>query len=385
MKEIKDMTIEELDARSAEIVAEVENPETTEERLKELEGVSIEIEAKKDELRTAAAEAKEVREAVAEDKVVVEERKEVIKEERKMTNLEVRKSHEYEMAYVEYLKSNMKDDSECRSLLTENVSGSVPVPVVLDEAIQTAWEQDKITSRVRKLFVKGNLKVGFEVSSTGAVVHEEGDGAIDEETLVLGTVTLIAQSVKKFITISDEAVDSNETILRYIQDELVYQIVKKIASEIVAAIAAAPAASTTSAVGVAQVSATALGLDTIAQAIAQLVVAQDIVLIMNPSTWAAFKALAANASYGYDPFEGLPVIFNSDLKAFSAASDDDVVIEVGDLKGVTANFPNGEGVQIKIDDKSLAEYDMIKIVGREFVGIGVTGPGMLVNVVKASE
>ena len=382
MKEIKEMTIEELEARSAEIVAEVTNPETTEERLKELEGVSIEIEAKKDELRTAAAEAKEVREAVAEDKVVVEERKEVIKEERKMTNFEVRKSHEYEMAYVEYLKSGMKNDSECRSLLTENVSGSVPVPVVLDEAIQTAWEQDKITSRVRKMFAKGNLKVGFEVSSTGAVVHTEGDGAIDEETLVLGTVTLIAQSVKKFITVSDEALDSNETILRYIQDELVYQIVKKIASEIVTAIASAPAASTTSAVGVAQVTASALALDTIAQGIAQLVGAQDIVLLMNPATWAAFKALAANASYGYDPFEGFEVIFTNDLKSFASASADDVVIEIGDLKGVTANFPNGEGVEIKIDALSQAEYDLVKILGREFVAIGVTGPGKLVNVVK---
>ena len=57
MNEIKNMTIEELEARSAEIAAEVTNPETTEERLKELDGISIEIEAKKDELRTAAAEA----------------------------------------------------------------------------------------------------------------------------------------------------------------------------------------------------------------------------------------------------------------------------------------------------------------------------------------
>lgn len=383
MKEIKEMQIEELEARSSEIVAEIEG-EVTEERLKELDAESVLIEERKNELKKAAAEAKEVREAVAEDKVVVEERKEVIKEERKMTNLEVRKSHEYEMAYVEYLKSGMKDDAQCRSLLTENVSGSVPVPVVLDTAIQTAWEQDKITSRVRKMFVKGNLKVGFEVSSTGAVVHTEGDGAIDEETLVLGTVTLIAQSVKKFITVSDEALDSNETILRYIQDELVYQIVKKIASQIVTAIASAPAASTTSAVGVAQVTASALALDTIAQGIAQLQGAQDIVLLMNPATWAAFKALAANASYGYDPFEGFEVIFTNDLKSFASASADDVVIEIGDLKGVTANFPNGEGVDIKIDALSKAEYDLVKILGREFVGIGVTGPGKLVNVVKGS-
>ena len=376
------MNIDEINTRLAAIASEM-NADGAD--LDALTAEVDQLQARKQELADAETARRALADKIATDAVdvtVIASTEDHEQEERNMDNLEVRKSHAYEMAYVDYLKSGMKNDTQCRSLLTENVSGSVPVPVSLDNAIQTAWEQDKITSRVRKLFVRGNLKVGFEVSSTGAVVHKEGDGAIDEETLVLGTVTLIAQSVKKFITISDEAVDSNETILRYIQDELVYQIVKKIASEIVAAIAAAPAASTTSAVGVAQVEASALALDTIAQGIAQLVGAQDIVLLMNPATWAAFKALAANASYGYDPFEGFEVIFTNDLKSFASASEDDVVIEIGDLKGVTANFPNGEGVQIKIDDKSMAEYDLVKIVGREFVGIGVTGPGMLVNVVK---
>lgn len=376
------MNIDEINTRLAAIADEI-NADGAD--IDALTAEVDQLQARKQELADAETARRALADKIAHDKIavdVVATTEDHEQEERNMDNFEVRKSHAYELAYVDYLKSGMKDDTQCRSLLTENVSGSVPVPVSLDNAIQTAWEQDKITSRVRKLFVRGNLKVGFEVSSTGAVVHEEGDGAIDEETLVLGTVTLIAQSVKKFITISDEAIDSNETILRYIQDELVYQIVKKIASEIVAAIAAAPAASTTSAVGVAQVEASALALDTIAQGIAQLVGAQDIVLLMNPATWAAFKALAANASYGYDPFEGFEVIFTNDLKSFTSASEDDVVIEIGDLKGVTANFPNGEGVQIKIDDKSMAEYDLVKIVGREFVGIGVTGPGMLVNVVK---
>ena len=376
------MNIDEINTRLAAIKVEMDAEGA------DLDALTAEVDqlqARKQELADAETARRALADKIATDAVdvtVIASTEDHEQEERNMDNFEVRKSHAYEMAYVDYLKSGMKNDTQCRSLLTENASGSVPVPVSLDDAIQTAWEQDKITSRVRKLFVRGNLKVGFEVSSTGAVVHEEGDGAIDEETLVLGTVTLIAQSVKKFITISDEAIDSNETILRYIQDELVYQIVKKIASEVVAAIAAAPATSTTSAVGVAQVEASALALDTIAQGIAQLVGAQNIVLLMNPATWAAFKALAANASYGYDPFEGFEVIFTNDLKSFASASENDVVIEIGDLKGVTANFPNGEGVQIKIDDKSMAEYDLVKIVGREFVGIGVTGPGMLVNVVK---
>lgn len=376
------MNIDEINTRLAAIADEI-NADGAD--LDALTAEVDQLQARKQELADAETARRALADKIAHDKIavdVVATTEDHEQEERNMDNFEVRKSHAYEMAYVDYLKSGMKDDTQCRSLLTENVSGSVPVPVVLDDAIQTAWEQDKITSRIRKLFVRGNLKVGFEVSATGAVVHEEGDGAIDEETLVLGIVTLIAQSRKKFITVSDEAIDSNETILRYITDELVYQIVKKVADDVIAAIAAAPATSTTTAVGVAQVEASALALDTIAQGVAQLVGASDVVLVMNPGTWAAFKALAANASYGYDPFEGLPVIFNTQLNAFADASADDVVVIVGDLKGVTANFPNGEGVQIKIDDKSLAEYDLVKIIGREFVGIGVTGPGMLVNVVK---
>lgn len=376
------MNIDEINTRLAAIADEI-NVDGAD--LDALNAEVDQLQARKLELEAAETERRALLDRIAQEKVsvdVVATNENHEQEDRNMDNMEVRKSHAYALAYVDYLKSDMKDDTQCRALLTENVSGSVPVPVVLDDAIQTAWEQDKITSRVRKLFVRGNLKVGFEVSATGAVVHEEGDGKIDEETLVLGIVTLIAKSRKKFITISDEAIDSNETILRYIIDELVYQIVKKVADDIIAAIADAPAASTTSAVGVAQVSVSALALDTIAQGVAQLVGASDVVLVMNPGTWAAFKALAANASYGYDPFEGLPVIFNTQLNAFADASADDVVVIVGDLKGVTANFPNGEGVQIKIDDKSLAEEDMVKIIGREFVGIGVTGPGMLVNVVK---
>ena len=50
MTEIKNMTVEELEARSAEIVAEVENVETTEERLQELDAESIQIEERKYEL-----------------------------------------------------------------------------------------------------------------------------------------------------------------------------------------------------------------------------------------------------------------------------------------------------------------------------------------------
>ncbi|MBQ2016757.1 MAG: hypothetical protein II207_07125, partial [Clostridia bacterium] len=191
MKEIKNMTIEELEARSAEIVAEVTNPETTEERLKELEGISIEIEERKNELKKAAAEANEIRAAVAEDKVVAEEVKDVIKEERKMTNKEVCATKEYRDAFANYIRTG--DDKECRALLTENVSGDVPVASIVYDIVKNAWEKEGIVARIKKAYVKGNLRVGFEISADGAFIHTEGQSvsSASAENLVLGTVNIV--------------------------------------------------------------------------------------------------------------------------------------------------------------------------------------------------
>ena len=389
MKEIKDMTIEELDARSAEIVAEVENPETTEERLKELEGVSIEIEAKKDELRTAAAEAKEVREAVAEDKVVVEERKEVIKEERKMTNKEVCASAEYREAFKNYVMTGK--DAECRALLTENVgTGVVPVPEIVYDIIKNAWEKEGIMSLVKKSYLKGNLKVGFEISADGAVVHTEGANAPTEEKLVLGIVELIPASIKKWITISDEVIDMDAgSFLQYVYDEVAYQIAKKAADTLIAKIEACGTVSTNTPsvnVGVPVVEADSITLGLVASAIGKLSdQAANPVIIMNKATWSAFKAVQYAASVPVDPFEGLPVVFNNTIEAFSAATTGVTYAIVGDLgEGAIANFPAGEEITLKYDDTSLAEKDLVKIVGREYVALGVIGPDCFVKITKAS-
>ena len=389
MKEIKDMTIEELDARSAEIVAEVENPETTEERLKELEGVSIEIEAKKDELRTAAAEAKEVREAVAEDKVVVEERKEVIKEERKMTNKEVCASAEYREAFKNYVMTGK--DAECRALLTENVgTGVVPVPEIVYDIIKNAWEKEGIMSLVKKSYLKGNLKVGFEISADGASVHTEGAAAPTEEKLVLGIVELIPASIKKWITISDEVIDMDAgSFLQYVYDEVAYQIAKKAADTLIAKIEACGTVSTNTPsvnVGVPVVEADSITLGLVASAIGKLSdVAANPVIIMNKATWSAFKAVQYAASVPVDPFEGLPVVFNNTIEAFSAATTGVTYAIVGDLgEGAIANFPAGEEITLKYDDTSLAEKDLVKIVGREYVALGVIGPDCFVKITKVS-
>lgn len=372
---IKEMTIEELEARQDAIVAELDNPEADLDALEtEARSIKEEIEARKAEEEKKA----EIRKAAANDGVVVKKFEE---EKKTMTNEEVRASKEYVDAYAKYIKTG--EDAECRSLLTENVTGAVPVPVLVDSIVRTAWDNEQILSRVRKTYFRGNLKVSFEISATGAVVHTEGQDAPDEENLVLGIVTMIPANIKKWIRISDEAVTmGGEAFLRYVYDELVYQIAKKLAADIIADIKNAPQTSN-SVPTVAKIT-EAPAVTTVSKAFANLSdEATNNVIIMNKLTYADFIAAQAAGAFAFDPFNGLTVLFNNSLKAYSAAASGEVYMIVGDLSGVQANFPEGDGIALKYDDLTEAEADMVKIVGRQYVAHALTASGRFCVVAKA--
>ena len=353
---------EELEARSAEL-------------LEERAGIVAEIE----KAEAAIAEEKRAMEDVIAQTQTIEIEK---REEPKMADMEIRNTKEYIDAYAEYLKSG--EDAECRSLLTENASGTIPVPEMVYDIVKTAWEKDGIVSRVRKAYIKGNLKVGFEISGSDATVHTEGQ-EVSEETLVLGTVNIVPKSIKKWVSISDEALDlRGESFLQYLYDELAYRIAKKAADELISKINACGTVSTTTCVGVPKITSTTVSVGLVAQAMGALSdEAANPVVMMNKATWSAFKAAQYANGFDVDPFEGLPVVFNNSIAAFSAATTGVTYAIVGDLEqGALMNFPNGEGIDFKFDDMTLANYDLVRVIGRELVGIDVVAPNAFVKLVK---
>ena len=374
-----EMSIDELLERRAAIAGEIEADGADLDALEaEVRGINSELENRKNE----EAKKAELRAAVAAGQGEVIKKLEPA--ERNIPTMEeIRSTHEYNVAYANYIKTG--NDAECRALLTENVSGTVPVASYVEGRVRTAWERDGITSRVRKTFLKGNVKIGYEISATGAVVHTEAaNSAVTEEQLVLGIVSLVPQSIKKWISISDEVYDlAGEEFLDDIYDELTYRIAKKLADAIIADIEACGTASTGSLPAVPKITSTTVTLGLIAQAMAELSdEAADPVVMMNKSTWGEFKKAQAAGNFGYDPFEGLPVVFNDTIPAFSAATTGVTYAIVGDLGvGAQANFPNGQEIEIKFDDKTKMEYDLVRILGREFVGHAVVAPKAFVKIV----
>ena len=376
---IKEMTVEQLEERKGAIVAEIDNEGA------DLDALEAEIRSIKDELEARAAEeAKkvEIRKAVAEAKApVIAKVSEEVREVK--TNEEVRASKEYVDAFARYIVS--ENDAEVRSLLTENVSGSVPVPSIVDEIIRTAWEKSDILSRVRKTYIRGNLRVPFELSADGAYEHTEGTTAPTEEALSLGIVEMVPKNIKKWIRVSDEAIAmGGETLVRYIYDELTYQIVKKLTALVVGDITGASTSASSSAVDVPAISMNP-ALTTVATAFANLSdEAANPVIIMNKLTYASFIGAQAGGNFSFDPFNGLPVLFTSALPAYSAASTNAVYAIVGDLRGAQVNYPEGDGIVIKYDDLSEAEDDLVKIVGRQYAAHALTACKMFCNIKKTA-
>lgn len=365
---INEMSVEELMERRSAIASEIDAPDADLDALEsEARSINEELESRKN----AETKRNEIRNAVANGSGETKETFD--NEERKeMTLEEIRSSKEYVEAFANYIKTG-KDD-EVRTLLTTNASGSVPVPVVVEQRIRTAWERSGLMELVRKTYVRGNLKVGFELSATDAVVHTEGSAAPSEETLTFGVVTLTPESIKKWIKISDEAMDmGGEEFLFYIYDEITHKIAQKAQSELLAKIVALTASATATAVGVGIVAGTpSVGL--VASAIGTLSdEAANPVIVMNKGSWAAFKAAQYAGSFNVDPFEGLDVYFDSFLPAYtSTGTTGSTWAIVGDFaSGAHANFPNGDEITLKYDDLSLAESDLVKIVGREYIGLGI--------------
>lgn len=349
--DFKEMSIEELEARKAEILTEIDAPEA------DLDTLESEVRAIKEELESRKAEAAkkaEIRETVAKGAGEVVQK---FKEEKKEMNVEERKLEMID-ALAEYIKGTAT--AEQRALLTTGATGGVvKVSNIVDDFIWTDWDKSPILSRIRKVYVKGNYSVGYEASATGAVKHTEGDMQNPaEETLTLAYINFIEQYYKKWITVSDTVLAlKGQAFMDYLLDEFGHQLAIALENAVVAEIEASTLAA-----------AVTNPLDNTA-AMAGFAALSDeavnpVVIISKANYAAIMNERATTGAKIEDPFSGMEVLFNRNVTGML----------VGDLDGVVANFPDGEDFKFIIDDKSLAEHDMVKIVGKILGDIHLVRP-----------
>lgn len=377
--DLSNLTNEELDLKLKEL--ETRSAIADETELEKIAGEVEEIETRKNEIKLEFEKAEEARKAIAEAPQV--EEPETIIEERinkTMDLKELRSSKEYIDAFANYIKTGK--DEEVRALLTDIGGGTIPTPTFVQEYVETAWSRSNIASKVKKLGVKGILKVPYEISSSDAAVHTEGAAAPDEEELVIGTATIAPATIKKWIGVTDEVLGlHSEEFLRYIYDELTERIIKALDEAIIAAVAAS-STPFVAAVDVASIDAT-----TILQGLAELAdSANEPTIVMNKKVFfndfmglvddvhrPIYEVLLDNERKPRYFLCGCEVVFDNVNFGDTPAAGDPIAL-VGDFSGVTANYPDGEDVKIVVDPYTSAKADKVEFIAKLYVGIGVTKP-----------
>lgn len=377
------MTLEQIEERATEISELINSENNDNLNLEELRSEALSLAERKDAL--IEERNKTIEEIVTEQ---TKEETTVIERNNKMSEKTLRsvlESAEYENAYARYIKT--EDETEVRSLLSEMVDdGYVPVPTYLEERINTAWDNSELFGRVNKSYIKGIIRQGFELSATGAAAHTEGDTdhLPSEEVLTIGVVEIKPVSLKKWISISDEVMDmTGRAFLDYIYDEIEYRIVKLAEENAISIIKNLSTSASSSAVSVKNYSGAPSGTLCVDAPALLSDEARNLVFIAHKQTIAQFKSITTADGYRLDnPFDGIPTIAQNSLPSYASASAGAVYAIIGDLSALRANFPNGTEVKFKFDDLSLAEKDLIKIVGRMYVGMNVVACDRFVLVKK---
>ena len=358
--EIKEMRHADIEERLSAIQTELADENA------DVEALSAEVDALQERDNALKAEAEEKRSAM--EKVAKMNAKVIeVKEQEKEINMETRKAELID-ALAEYIKGSATPEQ--RALLTTNATGgTVKVSDIVDDYIWTDWEKSSILSRIRKVYVKGNYSVGYEASATGATKHVEGDNSTlpTEEVLTLNYIQFVAQYFKKWITVSDSVLAlKGEAFMRYLMDEFGHQLAMALENAVVAEITASSlTAAVTNPIDNTAAMAGFAALSDEATNPVVILSKTNYAAIMNERTTAGSKI--------DDPFNGMEVLFNSTVTGML----------VGDLDGVVANFPEGEDFKFIIDDKSLAEKDMVKIVGKILADIHLVRPHGFAKVTAA--
>lgn len=364
-EEIMELDLDGIEARKAEIREEIKTADSA--------GLDA-IEAEKNIIEERVAQLRqEIERRKADMAAVLGGKGRTIEkpmEDRTMTDIkEYRNSKEYVELYADYMKSH--DDTEIRAALlsTNATGGTIPVPDFVYDIVKTAWDRNEIMRLVPRENLPGNLKVSFEISGDDAVIHTEGSGAVSEEDLVEGIVTLVPEYAKKWKSFSKTVYAlRGEAFVRYIYDEIAYRVFKTVADTLIGKIAALPQTATSTSPAAAKITgAPAIGL--VAEAIGNLSdEATAPVVVMNKLTWAAFKQAQYAAGYNVDPFEGFAVHFNNSLPAYSTASSGAVYAIVGDFRqGALANYPDGDTIEFTFDMLTRKKENLVEVLGELMV------------------
>lgn len=406
--EMADERINELTEKRNAIAEEIAEKRTEFEAgdVETRDAILEDVESKQTEVEEIDKEIEETR-SIKETYEKQEERMslmknvETIEVEKRMNVADEYDTPEYRKAYMDAIISG--NDRELRALTT----GTTPVvPTIMQGYVEAAWEKLGLANLVNKSFVKGAFAIPVEMAAGDAVLHTEGGAAVADEELTIDQVLLYPQMVKKVIAWTDELEAlAPEEFFRYLADELVYKLYKKLETEIVKG---AGDGNGHGVIGITNGLGTAASLvekveanltfNAINEALATLADHDNLTILMNPTTFfknvmgltdlqqrPIYQVATDNAGKPRYMINGINVVFTSALNAYdSLDSDSDPWAIVGDLKAYRLNMPEGNGVKTIVDPYTRAPQDQKLMVGRILAAGNVVRPKAIAALVQGA-
>lgn len=389
----------------------MDEAKTVEEVVEEVVEVEVEVEVEE----VAEVDAADETEVVTEERstsIVAQVTPKAV--EKRAKSSKTSKENVYStVAYRNAWAQSVKDGDSSfvkRFLSTTGIApnnGAVLIPTVLADMIETGLRYGGTLAALANVkSIKGLYEVPIQISGDPAGVHVEGQPALPEENIVLGSVKLEPRFLKKWIRATDEiealAIDDYAS---WLMEELSDAILMLADERIITGADAQGKGilgivPNTSSYLVSNLPVVDLKFNTGYSAIGRLDrgMAQGAVAIMNMLTYfdtvmgltdSTGQPIARTFMDSNDKpvylYAGMRVVFSDALAAYSPTlADDTPFMVVGNMAGYTLNLPNGMNVEIVRDAVSQAELDIIKYVAKLFAAGNVTKKGSFVVLKKAS-
>lgn len=190
--ELKTMTIEQLEARSAEIVKSLDTmTEIPDELIEEARGIKAELESRKE----VEKRSEEIRKALAGG--AGKQVRDFGKKEEKSFGID---TEEYRSAWLKNLMGAPLSETEKRAYASTDANNAIPT-IVADKMFEKMVKIAPILSRITLLRVKGFVKFAVQGTHNAAATHTE-NSVITPAADTIVTVTLGAVEFIKILQIS---------------------------------------------------------------------------------------------------------------------------------------------------------------------------------------
>lgn len=316
---------------------------------------------------------------------------EKVEERAKEVSKDIYDTPEYREAWVNYIKTGDKTEVLKRMPSGQTQTGgmstlkdNVPVPTIWQSYVETAWDKyGKFSRLVKKSYIAGYLSIPFEISATGAGIHEENSGALDEEKIALGLIELKPAMIKKWISLTDEVMAMTaDDFMRYIADELVYRVILFLDESIIQSGTDTNGKGVVGIVGNPNVESVSgnLTFNIVNEAISNLVTFDNLTLAINPQTFfknfmgltdlqqrPIYQIATDNTGKPQYYINGIRCEFTQVLPPYDDADEEFPWAVVGDFSAYRLNLPEGEMVRTLFDPYTLATEDKARMIGRLYV------------------